>query len=76
MKKDSLKKYIMIGAFALILFGIASINFKSLDKTKTQISSPTLDTHEYDWYFNPREDGKQPSPIKEADFLKNTELVM
>ncbi|HBG2769711.1 TPA: delta-lactam-biosynthetic de-N-acetylase [Clostridioides difficile] len=70
MKKDSLKKYIMIGAFALILFGIASINFKSLDKTKTQISSPTLDTHEYDWYFNPREDGKQPSPIKEADFLK------
>ncbi|HBF1360770.1 TPA: delta-lactam-biosynthetic de-N-acetylase [Clostridioides difficile] len=70
MKKDSLKKYIMIGAFALILFGIASINFKSLDKTKTQISSPTLDTHEYDWYFNPREDGKQPSPIKEADFFK------
>lgn len=70
MKKDSLKKYIMIGAFALILFGIASINFKSLDKTKTQISSPTLDTHEYDWYFNPREDGKQPSPIKEVDFFK------
>ncbi|PBE45142.1 delta-lactam-biosynthetic de-N-acetylase [Clostridioides difficile] len=70
MIKDSLKKYIMIGAFALILFGIASINFKSLDKTKTQISSPTLDTHEYDWYFNPREDGKQPSPIKEADFVK------
>ncbi|HBE9724415.1 TPA: delta-lactam-biosynthetic de-N-acetylase [Clostridioides difficile] len=70
MKKDSLKKYIMIGAFALILFGIASINFKSLDKTKTQISSPTLDTHEYDWYFNPREDGKQPLPIKEADFFK------
>lgn len=70
MKKDSLKKYIMIGTFALILLGIASVNFKSLDKTKTQISSPTLDTHEYDWYFNPREDGKQPSPIKEATFFK------
>ncbi|MFL8801139.1 MULTISPECIES: delta-lactam-biosynthetic de-N-acetylase [unclassified Clostridioides] len=70
MKKDSLKKYILIGTFALILLGIASVNFKSLDKTKTQISSPTLDTHEYDWYFNPREDGKQPSPIKEATFFK------
>ncbi|MDR1773703.1 MAG: delta-lactam-biosynthetic de-N-acetylase [Clostridioides sp.] len=28
-----------------------------------------LGTKEYSWYFNPREDGKQPLPIQEASFF-------
>src|SRR5699024_12192945 len=27
------------------------------------------ETYEYNWYFNPRNAGKQPEPIKEASFF-------
>lgn len=44
-------------------------NFSLFNKIKTQISSPDLSTQEYSWYFNPREDGKQPTAIQEANFF-------
>ncbi|MEG1142564.1 MAG: delta-lactam-biosynthetic de-N-acetylase [Clostridia bacterium] len=53
----------------LVFGGLVSTNFYMLNKTKTQISNPTLSTQEYSWYFNPRNDGKQPEPIKEANFF-------
>lgn len=40
------------------------------DKIKTQILNTDPTTIEYNWYFNPRNDGKQPAPIKEASFFK------
>ena len=71
MKKNNKNKLIIIGAF-LLVFTFILINDNSiLSKIKTQIYSKDISTVEYNWYFNPREDGKQPSPIKEADFFKN-----
>ncbi|MGL5694362.1 MAG: delta-lactam-biosynthetic de-N-acetylase [Peptostreptococcaceae bacterium] len=70
MNKNSLKNYYIIGAF-LIIFSLLIIpNFSLLGKIKTQISSPGLSTQEYNWYFNPRNDGKQPASPQEASFFK------
>ena len=52
--------------FSLILIP----NFSLFGKMKTQIGSSNLSTQEYNWYFNPRNDGKQPSPPQEANFFK------
>mgnify|MGYP000700357614 FL=1 len=41
------------------------------NKSKTQIFDTGLDSTEYNWYFNPRQDHKQPDPIKEADFFRD-----
>ena len=38
-------------------------------KYEIQEESSKLSTTEYNWYFNPREDGKQPLPIGEASFF-------
>ena len=71
MKKNNTNKLIIIGAF-LLVFAFIFINDNSiLSKIKTQIYSKDISTVEYNWYFNPREDGKQPLPIKEADFFRN-----
>ena len=71
LKKNNLNKLLIIAAF-LLIFAFVAINDTSIfNKIKTQIYSKDLSTVEYNWYFNPREDGKQPSPIKEATFFKN-----
>ena len=71
LKKNNLNKLLIIAAF-LLIFAFVAINDTSIfNKIKTQIYSKDLSTVEYNWYFNPREDGKQPSPIKEATFFRN-----
>lgn len=70
MKKDNLRNYFIIGVFVLLFGILVSTNFDVLTKSKTQILDNTLSTHEYNWYFNPRNDGKQPQPIQEASFFK------
>ncbi|WP_297136362.1 delta-lactam-biosynthetic de-N-acetylase [Terrisporobacter sp.] len=70
MKKVALRNCMIICTLALI-FGFLVIHDPSLlNKAKAQIFSNDLSTVEYNWYFNPREDGKQPEPIKEANFFK------
>lgn len=70
MKKVALRNCMIICTLALI-FGFLVIHDPSLlKKAKAQIFSNDLSTVEYNWYFNPREDGKQPEPIKEANFFK------
>lgn len=70
MNKRNSRTYLIIGFFILVFGGLVSTNFYMLQKTKTQISEPALSTQEYSWYFNPRNDGKQPEPIQEANFFK------
>lgn len=59
--------------FIIIIFVLAGFlisgEFGIFDKLKTQIFNPNSQTKEYNWYFNPRNDGKQPTPIKEASFF-------
>lgn len=69
MNKKSFKNYYILGIFLLIFSLLIIPNFSLFNKIKTQISSPDLSTHEYSWYFNPREDGKQPTAIQEANFF-------
>lgn len=70
MKKFTLRNCMIICTFALI-FGFLVIHDPSLlSKAKAQIFSNDVSTVEYNWYFNPREDGKQPEPIKEANFFR------
>ena len=71
MKKNNLGNYLIIGFFALLLGVIAITNSNLFNKSKTQILDSDLSTTEYNWYFNPREDHKQPDPIKEADFFNS-----
>ncbi len=71
MRKNNVNKLLIIGVF-LLIFAFVAINDTSiLTKIKSQIYSKDISTVEYNWYFNPREDGKQPEPIKEADFFRN-----
>ncbi|MEF9992043.1 MAG: delta-lactam-biosynthetic de-N-acetylase [Romboutsia sp.] len=70
MRKDNFRNYFVIGIFLLIFTVLVSTNLDILTKSKTQISNPELSTTEYSWYFNPRNDGKQPAPIQEANFFK------
>ena len=69
MNKRNYRTYFIIGFFVLVFGGLVSTNFYMLNKAKTQISNGSLSTQEYSWYFNPRNDGKQPDPIKEANFF-------
>ncbi|MBO3445181.1 delta-lactam-biosynthetic de-N-acetylase [Clostridium sp. CCUG 7971] len=69
MNKRNYRTYFIIGFFVLVFGGLVGTNFYMLNKTKTQISNGSLSTQEYSWYFNPRNDGKQPEPIKEASFF-------
>lgn len=71
MKKNSINKLIIIGAFLLVFAFVIANNNVIFTKIKTQIYSKDISTQEYNWYFNPRDDGKQPLPIKEADFFRN-----
>ncbi|MEG1411322.1 MAG: delta-lactam-biosynthetic de-N-acetylase [Terrisporobacter sp.] len=62
---------LLIICSVLALFGLLVLNNTSLfGKSKTQIFDTSLSAQEYNWYFNPREDGLQPSPIKEAGFFR------
>lgn len=70
MNKRNYRTYFIIGFFVLVFGGLVSTNFYMLNKVRTQISNGSLSTQEYSWYFNPRNDGKQPDPIKEANFFK------
>lgn len=67
-------KHIKNSFFIITIFIIAGFlisgEFNIFSKLKTQISNPDSTTKEYSWYFNPRKDGKQPTPIKEASFFK------
>ncbi len=66
-KTNYLKTFI----FLIILVSFIGTNFYLLQKSKTQISRTTPYTKEYNWYFNPTNNGTQPQPIKEADFFKS-----
>ena len=68
-KNSSSNRYIFIGLFAIVCVLLVSGNLYLLNKSKTKISDPQASTYEYSWYFNPRNDGKQPEPIKEASFF-------
>ncbi|WP_122639445.1 delta-lactam-biosynthetic de-N-acetylase [Romboutsia sp. Marseille-P6047] len=70
MNKKSYKNYYILGAFLIAFTLLVVPNFSLVKKLKTQIYSPGLSTTEYNWYFNPRNDGKQPSPPQEASFFK------
>ena len=69
IKNSSSKRYLFIGLFAIICAVAVSGNLYLLNKSKARISDPQSATYEYNWYFNPRNDGKQPEPIKEASFF-------
>ncbi|MGL6104754.1 delta-lactam-biosynthetic de-N-acetylase [Romboutsia sp.] len=70
MNNKNTRTYFVIGFFLLVFGLLISTNFYMLNKSKTQIANPNLSTQTYNWYFNPRNDGKQPSPIKEATFFR------
>ena len=69
MNKHSYRTFFIIGFFVFVFGILVSTNFYMLNKTKAHISDPNVSTQEYNWYFNPRNDGKQPEPIKEANFF-------
>lgn len=69
MNKRSYRTFFIIGFFVFVFAILVSTNFYMLNKTKAHISDSNLSTQEYSWYFNPRNDGKQPDPIKEANFF-------
>ena len=69
MNKRNLRTFFIIGFFIFVFGVLVSTNFYMLNKTKAKISDPNISTQEYSWYFNPRNDQKQPEPIKEANFF-------
>lgn len=70
MKKSKKRNSFFIIAFFIISGFLISGKLDLFDKIKTQILNTDPTTREYSWYFNPRNDGKQPTPIKEASFFK------
>lgn len=70
MNGKNSRTYFIIGFFVLAVGILVGTNFHMINKSKTQILNDGLSTQEYSWYFNPRNDGKQPDPIKEAGFFK------
>lgn len=70
MKKSKKRNSFFIIAFFIISGFLISGKIDLFDKIKTQILNADPTTREYSWYFNPRNDGKQPTPIKEASFFK------
>ena len=70
MNNRNSRTYFIIGFFVLVFSILVGTNFHMMNKSKTQILNPNLSTQEYNWYFNPRNDGKQPQPIKEVNFFR------
>jgi peptidoglycan-N-acetylmuramic acid deacetylase len=70
MKSSKKRNYFFIIAFFIISGFLIGGKFDLFDKIKTQILNTDSTTMEYNWYFNPRNDGKQPTPIKEVSFFK------
>lgn len=62
---------IKIAVIVTLIALFATTNFYVFKKTSTNISRKSPYTQEYNWYFNPRNDNKQPEPIKEAQFFKD-----
>jgi len=69
VNNKSFKNYYILAGILLIFSLILLPNLSLFGKMKTQISSSNLSTQEYNWYFNPRNDGKQPTPPQEANFF-------
>lgn len=69
MNKTSKRNSFFIFSILLLVGFLISGKFDVLSKLKTQVLNPSSSTTEYNWYFNPRNDGKQPTPIKEASFF-------
>ncbi|WP_250674534.1 delta-lactam-biosynthetic de-N-acetylase [Paraclostridium ghonii] len=70
MNNQKKRNSFFIIAFFIISAFLVGGKFDLFDKIKTQILNTDQTTKEYSWYFNPRNDGKQPTPIKEASFFK------
>ena len=71
MNNRNSRTYFIIGFFVLVFGVLVGTDLHMMNKSKTQILNQNLSTQEYSWYFNPRNDDKQPNPIKEANFFKN-----
>lgn len=69
MNNNSKRNSFLIFSILLVVGFLISGKFDIFNKLKTQILNPSISTTEYNWYFNPRNDGKQPDPIKEASFF-------
>lgn len=69
MNNKHMKNSFFIITVFIIAGFLISGEFDVFSKLKTQIFNPHSTTKEYNWYFNPRKDGKQPTPIKEASFF-------
>ncbi len=69
MNNNSKRNSFLIFSILLVVGFLISGKFDIFNKLKTQILNPSISTTEYNWYFNPRNDGKQPAPIKEASFF-------
>ena len=68
--KNSGSKHCLFRFYLQSCIAVAVSNLYLLNKSKARISDPQSATYEYRiWYFNPRNDGKQPEPIKEASFF-------
>lgn len=70
MNNRKSRTYFILSFFVLVFCVLVGTNFHMINKSKTQILNQDLSTQEYSWYFNPRNDGKQPDPIKEANFFR------
>lgn len=68
MNNTRRNSFFLLSILILTAF-LISDKFDVLSKLKTQIFNPNVSTTEYNWYFNPRNDGKQPDPIKEVSFF-------
>ena len=69
MSKINKRNSFFVFSILLLIGFLVSGKFDTLSKLKTQLFNPQPSTTEYNWYFNPRNDGKQPTPIKEASFF-------
>lgn len=63
--------YFKIAVLLTVIVLFATTNIYIFKKSSNNISRKSPYTHEYNWYFNPRSDGKQPEPIKEVHFFKD-----
>ncbi|RDY29468.1 delta-lactam-biosynthetic de-N-acetylase [Romboutsia weinsteinii] len=70
-QNNKVRNYLIIGVCMLLFGTLITINSSLTSKSMTQLVNPSLSTQEYNWYFNPRNDGKQPNPIQEANFFRN-----
>lgn len=69
MNSNSKRNSFFIFSILVLVGFLISGKLDIFTNLKTQIFKSSDSTTEYSWYFNPRNDGKQPSPIKEASFF-------